>query len=116
MSRAEHRFDIRGLWLAAWLLMASLGFTGAAWANPLPPPYRDFPTGPSDLVSRVTGPVLADDFALISSGRVRFVEWWGSATSARFALTLYANTDAAPAAPDAGGASLEVTRPHFVEA
>jgi hypothetical protein len=115
MNAKDHQLSTHGLWVGVWLLTASFGFTSAARANPLPPPYQDFPTGPGDLVSQVNGPVLADDFAPASRGQIQLVEWWGSETQNPFELKLYANTDANPAAPDAGGASLEVTWPYFVE-
>jgi hypothetical protein len=86
--------------MAAVLAVAALGCGGEALANPVPPAYIDFPTGPGTFVSRVGGPILADDFSSTTGRRIVFVEWWGSLSDAPWQLTLYSNADADPARPD----------------
>lgn len=87
---------------------------GAAIANPIPPAYQDFPTGPSEFVSHVPTPLIADDFEPGLSGKIAFVEWWGSLSNGPWELTLYSNTDPDPTSPDAGGASI-VVEPLWVD-
>jgi hypothetical protein len=82
------------------LAIASLCFGGGSLANPILPGYLDFPTGPGTFVSRVGGPMLADDFSSATGRRIVFVEWWGSQSDAPWELTLYSSSNAEPALPD----------------
>ena len=81
---------------------------GAAVANPIPPAYQDFPTAPSEFVSHVPTPLIADDFEPGLNGKIAFVEWWGSLSDGPWEITLYANADPDPASPDDDGASIFV--------
>lgn len=99
--------------MAGVLAIAALGFGGAALANPVPPAYLDFPAGPGSSVSRVGGPLLADDFTSPTGRRIVFVEWWGSYSNAPWQLTLYSNSDAEPAQPDDAGSSIPFVEPRW---
>jgi len=92
------------------LAMTGLAMTrcGVALANPVPPGYEDFPVAPSEFVSQVTTPLIADDFEPAFSGVIAFVEWWGSLSAGPWQVTLYDNADADPATPDDGGSSVFV--------
>jgi hypothetical protein len=103
-------------WATALLAIAGWCCGGAALANPVPPAYLDFPTGPGTFVSHVRGPVLADDFTSTINKRIVLVEWWGSYSNAPWQLTLYSNSDAVPAAPDAGGSAIEFVDPRWAYA
>lgn len=82
--------------------------SGTALANPVPPGYQDFPVAPSEFVSQVPTPLLADDFEPAFNGTVAFIEWWGSLSAGPWQVALYANADPDPTTPDNGGASLAV--------
>jgi hypothetical protein len=102
--------------MASTLVAAALALAGigAALANPVAPGYQDFPVGPSDFVSRLGGPILADDFEPRLSGEIALVEWWGSLAGGPWQLTLHSNADPDPASPDDGGATAIVAS-YFVE-
>lgn len=97
--------------MAAVLAVAALSYGGEALANPVPPIYVDFPTGPGTFGSRVGGPILADDFSSVTSRRIVFVEWWGSRSDAPWQLTLYSNADAEPSLPDDAVSTIPFVEP-----
>jgi hypothetical protein len=113
MTTTRTRPRVHGAWMAAVLAVAATCFGGKAHANPIPPTYLDFPTGPGTFVSRVGGPILADDFTSATGRRIVFVEWWGSFSDAPWELTLYSNSDAQPALPDGAGTTIPFVRPHW---
>ena len=113
MSSTRTRSRVHGTCTAAVLAVAALGFGGRALANPIPPAYLDFPVGPGTSVSRVGGPVLADDFTSPMGRRIVFVEWWGSYSNASWELTLYSNSDAEPTLPDGAGNSIPFVEPRW---
>jgi len=94
------------------LVMTGLALTrsGVAVANPIPPGYQDLPVAPSEFVSQVPTPLIADDFEPAFSGLIAFVEWWGSLSAGPWQVTLYDNADPDPTTPDDGGASVAVER------
>jgi hypothetical protein len=103
-------------WATAALAIAGLCGGGAASANPVPPVYVDFPTGPGTFVSQVGGPLLADDFTSTVNKRIVQVEWWGSFSNDPWQLTLYSNSDADPALPDDGGSAIAFVEPDLTYA
>lgn len=113
MTTTRTRSRVHGLSTTAVLAIAALGFGGKALANPIPPAYLDFPVGPGTFVSRVGGPILADDFTSPMGRRIVFVEWWGSHSNAPWELTLYSNSDAEPALPDGAGSSIPFVEPRW---
>lgn len=98
-------------WATAVLAIAALCCGGAASANPVPPVYIDFPTGPGTFASQEGGPILADDFTSTVNKRIVLVEWWGSYSNDPWQLTLYSNSDADPALPDDGGSVIALVEP-----
>lgn len=113
MTTTRTRSEIHGAWTAAALAFAALCFGGAALANPVPPAYLDFPTGPGTFASRVGGPILADDFNSRAGRRISFVQWWGSPSDAPWELTLYSNSDGVPALPDGAGSTISIVEPRL---
>ena len=75
-----------------------------------------FPDGPGHLRLARARPLLADDFTSTINKRIVLVEWWGSYSNAPWQLTLYSNSDAVPAAPDAGGSAIEFVDPRWAYA
>jgi hypothetical protein len=100
-------------WATAVLAIAGLCFGGEALANPILPGYLDFPTGPGTFVSRVGGPILADDFSSATGRRIVFVEWWGSQSDAPWELTLYSSSNAEPALPDGAVSTITFVAPRL---
>jgi hypothetical protein len=92
------------------LALTGLAFTGCgvAIANPIPPGYQDFPVAPSEFVSQVSTPRIADDFEPAYGGGVGLIEWWGSLSAGPWQITLYSNANPDPTTPDDGGASVIV--------
>jgi hypothetical protein len=113
MTTAHVRSLVRGAWLKAATAVAVLCFGGSALANPILPGYLDFPSGPGTLVSRVGGPVLADDFTSATGRRIVFVEWWGSFSRDPWELTLYSSSDAESALPDGAISTIPFVRPRW---
>lgn len=113
MTTTRTRSQVRGAWLTAATAIAGLCFGGAAFANPIPPAYLDFPVAPGTLVSHARGPLLADDFVSPMGRRIVFVEWWGSESDAPWQLTLYSNTDGDPALPDAALSTIPFVTPRW---
>lgn len=113
MTTAHVRSLVRGAWLKAATAVAVLCFGGSALANPVLPGYLDFPAGPGTLVSRVGGPILADDFTSATGRRIVFVEWWGSFSRAPWELTLYSSSDAESALPDGAISTIPFVRPRW---
>jgi hypothetical protein len=113
MTTTRTRSPVRGAWLEAATAVAVLCLGGSALANPVLPGYLDFPAGPGTLVSRVGGPILADDFTSATGRRIVFVEWWGSFSRAPWELTLYSNSDAESALPDGPISTIPFVRPRW---
>ena len=113
MTTTRTRFPVRGAWLKTATAIAGLCFASAALPNPVPPAYLDFPVAPGTFVSRTGGPLLADDFVSRLSRPIAFVEWWGSESDALWELTLYSNTDADSALPDAARSTLHLVTPRW---
>ena len=113
MTTTSTRSRVHGAWAAAVLAVGGLCIGGAALANPILPGYLDFPTGPGTLVSRVGGPILADDFTLATGRRIVLVEWWGSFSDAPWELTLYSSPDAEHALPDGVVSTVPFVRPRW---
>jgi hypothetical protein len=97
---------------AVFLTLAVTGlastYCGVARANPAPPGYSDFPVVPSEFVSQLPAPRIADDFEVAYGGPISLVEWWGSLSTGPWEVTLYSNSDADPTTPDDGGSSVIV--------
>ena len=113
MTTIRTRSPVRGAWLKAATAVVVLCFGGSALANPIPPAYLDFPVAPGTFVSHARGPILADDFVSPMGRRIVFVEWWGSKSDAPWQLTLYSNTDADPALPDAAASTIPFVTPRW---
>jgi hypothetical protein len=113
MTTTRTRSPVRGAWLEAATAVVVLCFGGSALANPILPGYLDFPAGPGTLVSRVGGPILADDFTSATGRRIVLVEWWGSFSRAPWELTLYSNSDAESALPDGAISTIPLVRPRW---
>jgi len=113
MTTTSTRSRDHGAWTAAVLALAAACFGGEALANPLPPAYLDFPTAPGTFVSRVGGPILADDFSSATGRRIVFVEWWGSRSDAPWQLTLYSTANAEPARPDDAISTIPFVEPRW---
>lgn len=113
MTTTRTRSKVHGAWATAVLAIGSLCFAGETLANPILPGYLDFPTGPGTLVSRVGGPILADDFSSSTGRRILFVEWWGSQADAPWELSLYASSDAEPTLPDGAVSTIPFVEPRW---
>ena len=113
MTTTRTRSRVHGAWATAVLAMTSLCFGGESLANPVLPGYLDLPTGPGTFVSRVGGPVLADDFSSATGRRIAWVEWWGSQSDAPWELTLYSSSNAEPARPGVAFSTITFVDPRW---
>lgn len=113
MTTTRTQSRVHGAWATAVLSIGGLCFAGEALANPVLPGYLDFPTGPGTFVSRVGGPILADDFTSATGRRIVLVEWWGSFSDAPWELTLYSSSDAEPALPDGAVSTIPFVKPRW---